>query len=224
MKKAFAISIIILFFLTDSYSQEEVEIWYKLSPEIRMNKEGKNWEIRWRPDDHIIFPSYWKDLLPSGRNHIARTDIMLGWNIPRFKIFSYSKFDDLGRMYTGARLDFNTSLFKRRLLINIQERVFFGLNEESENHYYLIQFIRYAITRKIHAGVLSYGKWGFGEPFTSQDWFIGPTANFVLPYNFNIHYAFTKNIFHEDAYMHFIRLGYRIKLKPENLKNKSKYI
>lgn len=232
MKKFFTILFLLFVLTQSSKAQEEMELWYKLSPEIRLNIEKTPWEFRWRPDDHIIFPRYWKDLLPSGKNHIARTDIMIGYNILHFKIFSYSKFDDLGRIFTGARLDFNTSLFQKKLLINIQERLFFGLNDDSDNHYYLIQFIRYTVTRKIHAGILSYGKfeftWPYSDnevkiPFTDNHWFMGPTALFVLPYNFNIHYAFTKSIFYKNTYMHFIRLGYRIRIKSNEHKNKSKY-
>ena len=134
---------------------------------------------------------------------------MIGLNAWRFKIFSYSKFDELGGMWTGARLDFNFDMFKKKLLINIQERLFLGLNNASENHYYLVQFIRYKVTKKIHAGILTYGKFEFtwpyetGEekiPFKDNHWFFGPTVNFELPYNFNIHYAFTKSIFTENSY------------------------
>lgn len=225
--------ILFLLFSKASFSQENFEMWYKLSPEIRINKEGKKWEIRWRPDDHIIFPRYWKNYLPNERNDIGRTDIMLGYNIPHFKIFSYTKIDELGRYFTGARLDYNTAVFNKKLLINIQERLFFGLNDDSDHHYYLIQFIRYKITKKTQAGILSYGKFEFNWPltgdeekipFTDNHWFMGPTINFGLPANFNLHCAFTKSIFYDNTYMTFIRLGYRIRLKPKNLKNKSKYI
>lgn len=227
MKKIYTIIILSFFFISNSDAQDEFEMWYKLSPEIRLNIEDKPWEFRWRPDDHIIFPSYWKEFLPAHKNHIARTDIMIGYNIPNFKIFSYSKFDDLGRIFTGVRLDFNTALLNKKLLINIQERLFFGVNEKSENHYYLIQFIRYKIAKKIQAGVLSYGKFEFARPlkgdeekipFTDNHWFIGPTANFVLPANFNIHAALAKSIFYDNTYMTFIRLGYRINIKKKQPK------
>ncbi len=225
MKRLFTISFIILLLNNASYSQDEFEMWYKLSPEIRLNIKYTPWEFRLRPDDHIILPKYYSQYI--GQNHIGRTDVMLGANIWKFKLFSYSKFDYLGSMWTGARFDFNTSLFNKKLLINIQERLFFGLNEESDNHYYLVQFIRYKVAKKIQAGVLSYGKWKYAWPyetdeekipFNSQHWFIGPTANFVLPYNFNIHVALTKSIFYERTYMTFIRLGYRIYIERKNKK------
>jgi len=234
MKKILILTFIVTSLMFRSNAQDEFEVWYKLSPEIRLNFEKSPWEFRWRPDDHIIFPQYFKEFLPSGRNHIARTDIMIGYNIPHFKIFSYSKFDDLGRIFTGARLDFNTSLFNKKLLINIQERLFFNLRdpnldegEEKLNHYYLIQFIRYKVAKKIQAGILSYGKFEFAWPlkegqekipFKDNHWFMGPTANFVLPANFNLHVAFTKSIFSENTYMTFVRLGYRIKIKSKEAK------
>jgi hypothetical protein len=78
------------------------------------------------------------------------------------------------------------------------------------------------VAKKIQAGVLSYGKFEFARPltegeepipFTDNHWFIGPTANFVLPYKFNLHYAFAKSIFSNNTYMSFFRLGYRIHIK-----------
>ena len=37
MKKIFTLSFIILIFINTANSQEEFEMWYKLSPEIRLN-------------------------------------------------------------------------------------------------------------------------------------------------------------------------------------------
>ncbi len=218
VRKLFTLSFIIFIFINTANSQEEFEMWYKLSPEIRLNIKNTPFEFRLRPDDHIILPQI----------NIGRTDIMLGVNLWKFKLFSYSKFDFSGKMWTGARFDFNTSLFNKKLLINIQERIFFGLNEESANHYYLIQYIRYKVAKKIQAGILSYGKWKYAWPyetdeekipFNSQYWFMGPSVNFVLPVNFNLHVALTKSIHHERTYMTFIRLGYRINIEGNNRKD-----
>jgi hypothetical protein len=186
-------------------------MWYKISPEIRMNFENKPWEIRWRPDDHIILPQYYKEYI--GKPHIGRTDIMLGVNFSDFKLFIYSKFDDIGRMWTGIRFDYNTSIFNNKLLINIQERLFFGLNIKSANHYYLIQYIRYLTSKKHLFGILSYGKWEFQNPFTEEHWFIGPSADFRVTKNINFQVALTKSIFYNNTYMTFIRLGYKINIK-----------
>ncbi len=209
-------TLFILFLLTNiAKSQEEFEMWYKLSPEIRLNKKGTPWEVRWRPVDHIILPKYYNQYLGNGRNDFGRTDIMLGVNIERFKLFSYSKFDELGRYWTGIRFDYNTSFFNRKLMLNIQERIFFGLNESSENHYYLVQYLRYSVGKKTQAGILSYGKWPFSEPFNEGNWFVGPSVNVGFPYNFSLHVALTKDILSDNIYMTFIRLGYRIKLKKK---------
>ncbi len=212
-------TIFILFILTNTAkSQEGFEMWYKLSPEIRLNKKGTPWELRWRPVDHIILPKYYNQYLGNGRNDFGRTDIMLGVNIERFKLFSYSKFDELGRSWTGIRFDYNTSFFNRKLLLNIQERLFFGLNESSENHYYLVQYIRYRIGKKVQAGILSYGKWPFSKPFNEGNWFVGPSFYMGLPYNFSLHLALSKDILNDNIYMSFFRIGYRIKLKKKQTK------
>ncbi len=215
MKKIIVVAILIFISISNSFSQEDFEMWYKLSPEIRINKKGTPWEIRWRPDDHIILPKYYNQYLGNGRNDFGRTDIMLGVNIKKFKIFSYSKFDELGRYWTGVRLDYNTAFLNRKLMLNIQERLFFGLNESSETHYYLVQYLRYKVGKKVTAGVLSYGKWPIAESFSEGNWFVGPSTSVGLPYNFSLILSVSKDVLNENIYMTFVRLGYRIKLKKK---------
>ncbi len=185
------------------YSQDDFQMWYKLSPEIRMNIEKTPFEFRWRPIDYTALPEI----------KIARTDIMAGLTFKHFKLFSYSKFDNLGRSWTGVRFDFNTSLFDKKLLINIQERYFWGLNDASSQHYYLIQYIRYRFGQKIQAGLLSYGKWDPTEAFNEGHWFAGPVADFKLPHNFNFMVAIAKDVFYKGIHMTFARVGYRINIK-----------
>lgn len=190
---------------TKSYAQDEYEIWTKLSPEIRLNIEYTPIEIRWRPVDYIFLPKKYV-----GRNGFGRIDFMLGVNIWKFKLFNYTKYDEFENLWTGIRLDLNFTVFDKKLLFNIQERYFWGLNESSSEHYYLIQYIRYKIGKRMTTGVLSYGKWNPTRAFDQGNWFIGPSINFRLSKNFNFHIAFTKDIFHEPIYMVFVRLGYRI--------------
>jgi len=220
VKRFILIAILLFFIQSFSYSQGDFEMWYKLSPEIRLNIKGKPWEVRWRPDDHIILPKYFKQYLGNGRRDIARTDIMLGVNVEKFKIFSYSKFDELGRYWTGIRFDYNTAFFKRKLLLNIQERLFFGLNEKSENHYYLVQYLRYRVGKKGTVGVLSYGKWPVFELFAEGNWFVGPAGSIGLPYNFSLLLSLTKDVLSDNIYMTFVRLGYRIKVNNNKLDKK----
>ena len=223
MKKTLTIIILITITFLATKAQSDFEMWYKISPEIRINFEDKPWEIRWRPDDHIILPNYYKEYI--GKNNIARTDIMLGANIGQFKVFNYSKFDEFGSIWTGLRLDYNAAMFDKRLFLNLQGRMFFGLNESSENHYYLVEFAQYRFTKKFMAGILSYGKWKFARPlsvneeaipFTGGNWFVGPAVNFKLPANFSLLLSLTKDVLNENIYMSFFRLGYRIKIKNKN--------
>lgn len=172
-----------------------------------MNISNTPLEFRWRPIDQMIMPDHY-----FGKHSLIRTDLMIGANIWRLKIFSYSKYDEFNRFWTGARLDLNLDFFNKKFLLNLQSRYFFGLNEDSEDHYYIVQYPRYLITPKIHLGVLSYGKFPVDTPFNQGNWFIGPSFYWKLPYNFNVHFALTKDIFHTNINMLFLRWGYRLKL------------
>ena len=199
---------ILLFFITSIvYSQTTNEIWIKNSPEIRMNIDSTPWEFRWRPIDQMIMPDHY-----FGKHSLIRTDLMLGANVWKFKIFNYSKFDEFKRFWTGVRLDLNLNFFNKHLLLNIQERYFFGLNPDSDDHYYLVQYLRYTATKKIHLGILSYGKWKTDRAFADGNWFVGPSAFFALPANFNLHFVFAKDILHDNIYMFFFRVGYKFKI------------
>ena len=184
------------------------EIWIKNSPEVRLNLVNIPVEIRWRPTDQMIMPDHY-----FGKHSLIRTDLMLGLNIWKFKIFSYTKYDEFDEFWTGARLDFNVDFFDKKILLNIQERYFWGLNENSADHYYLVQYLRYVVTPKIRVGVLSYGKWKTEKQFVEGKWFVGLSVNIILPYNFNVMTAFTRNVLPDTykIYMCFFRVGYRIK-------------
>ena len=172
-------------------------MWYKLSPEIRLSFADNNWEFRWRPDDYII----------PHDNH--RTDIMIGRKIKSFKIFSYSKFDTKKRYWTGIRADYNKKLFNDKAILNLQGRLFFGLNDDSKNHYYHVQFFNYNFNKVLGAGVLGYSKTNFNE---KSLWFIGPSTMINLNKTFGFHIAYTKDIFQDNLYMWFIRLNVKLKV------------
>jgi len=192
-------------------AQEPLEMWVKLSPEIRFNFEGSPLEIRIRPDDHIFLPEKY---VSTGNQ--ARADLMIGVNFWKFKLFSYSKYDQSDAFWTGARLDFNFDAFDKKLLFNIQERYFWGLNDISEDHYYLVQYIRYRITKPSFLGVLSYGKWNTDREFNAGYWFIGPSIEMVDASGLSLQLAFTKEVFHEPVYMTFVRVGFRINFKSHS--------
>ena len=211
MKK---ILIVIFVVISFSVSAQDTEIWIKNSPEIRINFENTPFEIRWRPIDQMIMPDHY-----FGKHSLIRTDLMFGVNVWKFKYFNYLKFDEFKRFWAGARLDLNLDFFQKKVLLNLQTRYFLGVNDISDRHYYLVEYLRYAVTPKIHLGVLSYGKWKTDKYFNQGEWFIGTSAQFVLPYNLSFHAAFAKQIFTTNVYMLFVRVGYRIKwnLSPEEL-------
>jgi len=204
--------VFIVFFAFGFFNQmnAQTEMWVKQSPEIRMIIDKTPFEIRWRPVDVTFLPEKY---VPLG--YSARTDLMLGVNFRKFKLFSYSKFGFDGNIWTGLRLDYNVDLFDKKLLVNIQERYFWGLNDNSKDHYYLVQYIRYVFGDVTSAGILSYGKWKTGRDFNTGEWFIGPSLDFKLPNNFNFLFAYTKDIFHNQVYMTYLSLGYKFKVNKE---------
>jgi hypothetical protein len=192
-------------------AQVPVEMWTKMSVELRMNIENSPWEFRLRPDDHIFTPTKY---VPSGS--LSRIDLMIGINFWKFKFFDYSKYDGLGGFWTGPRLDFNFDMLNRKLFVNFQEQFFFGLNEQSEDHFYLIQYIKYAVTNMTYLGVLSYDKWTIEKPFNKGYWFIGPSFEIIDKSGISIQFALTKDIYHEPLYMTYVKLGYRFTLKDRS--------
>ena len=206
MKKTTIAILILVFIDSYSFSQDNFVMWNKISPEIRLNFENNPFEFRWRPVDYFLAPNI----------KYGRTDIMLGVKFGAFKIFNYSKFDEFGRIWTGVRFDLNLSMFDNKLLINIQERYFFGLNKKSFDQFYYIDFIMYRITKKIYLGVLKYGQWYVDRAITDGLFMIGPIINIILPHNFNLLVTSGNEIFHEGRYITIFRLGYRILWKNQN--------
>lgn len=206
LMRAIATLLIFLFGCKNTFSQNDFVMWTKLSPEIRLNIEDTPFEFRWRPVDYLITPKV----------RYGRTDIMLGLNLWKFKIFNYSKFDEFERMWTGARLDLNLSMFNKKLSIHIQERYLWGLNEKTTDQYYLVDFIMYKITKKIHFGVLSYGQWYITQEINDGLFSVGPVINIILPFKFNVLITSGKELFHEGRYITIFRLGYKIFWKNQN--------
>jgi len=206
MTRIIAVLLILIFSRNFSYSQSNFAMWYKLSPEIRLNFEDKPFEIRWRPVDYLITPDV----------KYGRTDIMVGVKFWNFKLFSYSKFDELGRSWTGARLDFSLILFNKKLLINLDQRYFFGLNNKTSDQIYLVDLITYRIAKKVQLGVLGYGQWDTDKEITDGLLSIGPAIDVTLPANFNILVTTGREVFHDGRYFSIIRLGYKIFIKNQN--------
>ena len=203
--------IVLLSFCKKANAQDTIEMWVNISPELRISFEDRIWEIRFRPDDHIFLPSKY---VPSGNQ--AKMELMLGVNFWKFKLFSHTKYDQNDGFWTGARFDFNFEAFDKKLLFNLQERYFFGLNDKSKDHYYLIQYIRYKIAKKAVFGFLGFGKWNIGKDFNTGNWFMGPSLAVEDPSSLGIQLAFTKDVFHKPTYMIFLRISYSLKIRNQS--------
>ena len=199
MKNVFLKNIVflIIIFIVCKANAQDIELWYKLSPEIRLSFEKNNWEFRLRPTDYVI------------PHNVSRTDIMIGRKINKFRIFSYSKFDTDKRYWTGIRLDFNQMGFDKKALFHLQTRYFLGLNSNSEDHFYFIQLFNYEFNKIFGLGFLGYCKTNFKE---TPYWFMGPSTIINFTKNFGLHLAYTKDIYRDKLYMTFIRLNCKFKI------------
>ncbi|MCF8297345.1 MAG: hypothetical protein K9J13_07390 [Saprospiraceae bacterium] len=195
-RKYILITLFLLFCGSNLFSQN-IDLWYKLSPEIRLTFAKNDWEFRWRPTDFVYVEP----------TKVFRTDIMIGRKFKAFKVFSYSKFDTKERYWTGIRLDYNKMLFNDKALINLQGRLFFGLNDKAKDHYYHVQFFDYKLNKILGVGVLGYGQTNFGE---TPMWFIGPSTTIKLSNTFGLHFAYCKDVFQDVRYLVFIRLNVKI--------------
>jgi len=187
----------IILFSCNSFSQN-MDLWYKLSPEIRVTFAKNNWEFRLRPTDYVL------------PHKTLRTDFMFGYKIKSFKIFSYSKFDNKDRAWSGLRVDFNKMGFNNRAAFQLQGRLFLGLNNNSKDHYYHVQYFDYDLNKTFGIGALGYGQTNFGElPL----WFIGPSATMNLNKTFQFHFSLMEDVFRSNLYLWFIRLNVKIKIR-----------
>ena len=204
--RTIAILLIFISISSHSFSQNDFVMWTKLSPEIRLDIEDTPLEFRWRPVDYLITPNL----------RYGRTDVMLGVKFWKLKVFSYSKFDEFERLWTGVRLDLNLNMFNKKLSIHIQERYFWGLNDKTFDQVYLVDFIMYKVAKNFHLGVLSYGQWYINQEINEGLLSVGPIVKIVLPYNFHILLTSGKEIFHRERYITILRLGYKIFWKNQN--------
>lgn len=205
IRKTFILLVIIFSFQLINAQNNYVN-WFKISTELKFKFDDSPFEIRLRPDDHIFLPGI----------NIARTDLMAGVKFKNITVFAYSKFDELGGAWLGPRLDFNAFPFEKKMLIHLQGRYFFGLNPDSENHFYFINIFSYEIAKFMSVGILGYGKWEENQSFNNGIWFMGPLVDFKFPKNFVTSVAYTKDIFSPDILMLYLKFSYKIHFHIKN--------
>lgn len=199
-KIVFLFIILSLSFLKNYAQNDDIIMWYKLSPEATLST--KNFDFKFRPVDLTATPEVDK----------YRIDFMAGVKFWKFTLYSYSKIDNYEGVWTGARLDLNFLLADKRLLLHFQERFFFGLNDVSSNHYYFINLFQWKFNDWFSAGVLGYGKWKTTQKIDEGLWFWGPIVGFELPYGFGFQISETVDFLYENRYMTLFLLKYKLKL------------
>ena len=213
------VALLFVFVTSISFAQSD-EVWYKLSPELRLDLERPGLEFRYRPVEKT---------LPYDR---FRTDFMAGKVFGNFKVFSWTKlqtgigeegkFDikPVKQLWTGLRLDYNFKALNKKLLGNLQYRYFWRLNDDSRNQHYWIQFIYYNLHKYVDAGLLGFGRIERDHKRTEtreQDmyrlpfWYMGPMVKCNFSKKMNLIVGYCPDVFGDYNALAFFRLNYRIK-------------
>ena len=204
MKKILFLAIFTL--SISAVAQTNQEIWLKNSTELKIVFKKLPFDIRYRPIEQMLMPTHY-----FGKHSLIRTDLLLGVGFWNMKLFSYTKYNEFNQFWTGIRFDFNLFFFDKKLLVNLQERFFGGLNPDSDDHYYLIQFINYTLTDYWDVGILAFGTWDYPSKFADGNWFAGPSVMLNFPFNLSFHLAHTKDLLHTNLNMIYLKTNYKIK-------------
>lgn len=177
-----------------------------MSPEIRLNSE--KFEFRYRPYDTFILTNTESD----SKTTYGRMDFMAGFLYKKFKFFVYSKFETRKQSFIGPQIDFNTRVFNNRVLLHSQYRYFWGLNDKSKNHQYLLAIFEYDTSKFLNLGVMGYYKQTFEGSTLS---FYGPTVSFSLSNNVSFLLSYTKDFNVRSRYYTFVRMNIKFKTQKE---------
>ena len=106
-----------------------------------------SYTFRFRPLDYTT---------PPGLNRI---DALVGRNFGGLNVYLYWKLNSEGQNYLGARLDYSFAVLEKWLQTTFQARGFLGLNQNSQEHFYFITNILYALgaSRIFRPGIMEYG-------------------------------------------------------------------
>jgi len=189
-----------IFVIQNQVFSQTTAVWLKFSPEVALIK--KNFELKFRPCDMTFTPDI----------NIYRVDLSIGYSFKNFKLYEYTKFDNTKAIWTGFKFDYNLFLINKKLLIHLEERYFWGLNNNSTDHYYLVDLVGWQLNKNLMLGYFNYGKWKIAHKFNEGLLFLGPIAIYKLPANWEAQLTFTKNIFDKNTYMLLSKLSYKIKL------------
>ena len=199
---------LLFFFATCSFAQEVgTEYLWQLSPEIRI--DTKKIEFKIRPQKTIILNN--KEL--DSKTTFWRADLMIGLAFKKFKFFIYSRFDTKERQYIGPRIDFNTTAFKKRLLLHSQYRFLRGLNGKSKDQQFVINIVELntnpSSNKSFNFGLFGIYKQTFGS---SAEVFQGPMIRFpFFTENVSFMLSHLKDLNARSRYFTIFRM--KIKLK-----------
>ena len=196
-------TLLLIFISISGFSQESgTDFWWQFSPEIRLNTP--KFEFRYRPYDSFVITNTESET----KTTFGRTDLMAGYIFKKLKVFVYSKFETRKKSFIGPRIDFNTRAFNDRLLIHAQYRYFWGLNDKSKDHQYLVTMLEYDTNKFINPGFFGYNKQTFEG---STLLFYGPSMSFKLTKNVSFLASYMKDLNTRSRYFGFVRLNLKFK-------------
>ncbi|CAI8335044.1 MAG: hypothetical protein CNE98_01590 [Bacteroidetes bacterium MED-G17] len=167
--------------------------WKLFSPEIRLNTPG--FQFRSRPTHFGI------------NSNSSRSDIMLGKKINRSILFIYGKYafdfdDSKQKIHLGARFDFNRKIWSGRSFLNLQIRMFKGLNSISPNQLYLVQYFDYNLYKKLEIGFLGYTQINLNKNAWS---YFGPLVKYDFSKKFNTFIHLGNDVLNSENWFLLIR-------------------
>ena len=160
-------------------------------------------EIKYTKDRDVIRFRPFISTEPVGEQ---RTDLMFGRNFGKLTPYFYFKADNKDRSWAGIRLDYYIRALDDKLTINPQLRYFWGLNDNSKNHFFFIPSVDYELNERFKVGMVGYAKKDDGEkPF----FYLGPSVTFNLTDRLSAFLSYDKDVLgNQDADMIFMSLQY----------------
>lgn len=140
---------------------------YFLSPELQAEAPWENGEIRVRTFQYTYNTqkNTWS----------SRNDLMFGWHLRQWRMFSYTQLSDNHQNWTGLRIDRNWALFHQQVQAHCQYRLFLGLNQQSAPYQFSYQSITYRYSPHWSWGAFGFAKdWLPAEKSGGDYWFVGP--------------------------------------------------
>jgi len=149
-------------------------------------------------------------------NDVYRVDLMVGYQILKpWSFYIYWKNDTKDQHRLGIRTDFGYKFFDNKISTSIQYRYFWGMNEPTQNQYYIIPSITY------NAPYVSMGVWCFSNKVihSTAVGYLGPTAYIKFANWAYLFLSYTKDIY-STKHLLYVQMDFKVDFtKKTEIKN-----